>query len=46
MAGLGDPRVHLVARQLSTFAGLGPLGHLDLQVVAVHQVLAGDTEPS
>ena len=44
MAGLGDPRVHLVARQLTAFAGLGPLGHLDLDVVGVRQVLRRDTE--
>ena len=42
--GAGDPRVHLVARQLAALARLGALGHLDLQVVGVHQVLAGDAE--
>ena len=36
---LGDPRVHLVAGQLAALAGLGALGHLDLQVVGVRQVL-------
>ena len=45
VADLRDPRVHLVARQLPAFAGLGALRHLDLQVVGVHQVLAGDAEP-
>ena len=36
---LGDPRVHLGARQLTAFARLGALGHLDLQVVGVGEVL-------
>ena len=43
-AGLGDPRVDLVAGQLAALAGLGALGHLDLQVVGVGQVVAGDAE--
>ena len=42
--GLGDPRVDLVAGQLAALAGLGALRHLDLDVVGVDQVLAGDTE--
>ena len=46
VAGRGDPRVHLVTRQLATLTGLGALGHLDLQVVGVDEVLAGDTEPT
>ena len=33
--GLGDPRVHLVPGQLAALAGLGALGHLDLDVVAL-----------
>ena len=37
--GLGDPRVHLVAGELAALAGLGALGHLDLQVVGVGEVL-------
>ena len=37
--GLGDPRVHLVAGELPALAGLGALGHLDLQVVGVGEVL-------
>lgn len=41
---LGDPRVDLVAGQLAALAGLGALGHLDLDVVGVDQVLAGDAE--
>ena len=44
MTGLGDPGVHLVARQLATLAGLCALGHLDLQVVAVDEVLARHAE--
>ncbi len=42
--GLGHPRVDLVSGQLATFTRLGPLGHLDLEVVGIHQVLAGDAE--
>ncbi len=42
--GPGDPRVDLVAGQLAALAGLGALGHLDLDVVGVDQVLAGDAE--
>ena len=38
--GLRDPRIHLVARQLTALAGLGALGHLDLDVVGVREVLA------
>src|SRR5437868_1464557 len=36
---LRDPGIDLVAGQLATFAGLGALSHLDLQVVRVDQVL-------
>ena len=43
---LGDPRVDLVAGELPALAGLGALGHLDLDVVGVDQVLAGDPEPA
>ena len=46
VAGLGDPRVHLVPGQLAALPRLGPLGHLDLQVVGVDQVLAGHPEPA
>ncbi len=42
--GLGDPRVHLVAGELAALAGLGALGHLDLQVVGVGEVLRRDAE--
>ena len=41
---LGDPRIHLGARQLAAFAGLRALRHLDLQFLRVDQVLAGDAE--
>ncbi len=44
MAGLGDPGIDLVAGQLAAFAGLGALGHLDLQFLGVDQVMAGDAE--
>ena len=44
VTGLGDPRIHLVAGQLTTLARLGTLRHLDLQIIGVHEVLAGDTE--
>ncbi len=42
----GDVLVHLLARQLAAFAGLGALCHLDLQVVGVNQVFRGDAEPA
>ena len=41
---LGHPRVHLVTRKLAALTGFGALGHLDLDVGAVGQVVAGDTE--
>ena len=44
--GPRDPRVHLVRRQLAALAGLRALRHLDLDVVGVDQVLAGDAEPA
>ena len=39
-----DFLVDLVTGQLAAFAGLGALGHLDLQLVGVDQVFAGDAE--
>ena len=39
-------RIELDPGQLPALAGLGPLGDLDLQVIRVHQVLAGDAEPT
>src|SRR3954447_19703876 len=44
--GLGHPRVDLVAGQLTAFAWLGALRHLDLDVVGVREVRRRDTEPS
>ena len=43
---LRHPRVDLVAGQLSALAGLGALGHLDLDVVGVREVEARDAEPA
>ena len=40
----GDPFIDLVPRQLSALAGLGALGHLDLEVVGVDQVFGGHPE--
>jgi hypothetical protein len=42
----GDLRAYLVPRKLAPLAGLGPLGHLDLELVGVDQVFRGDPEPS
>jgi hypothetical protein len=42
--GLGDVRIHLETGKLSALTGFGALGHLDLDVGGVHQVVAGDTE--
>ena len=44
VADAGDFLVYFVARQLSAFARLGALGHLDLQFLGVDQVFAGDAE--
>src|SRR6185436_5489762 len=41
---LRNPRVDLVPGQLAALAGLGALRHLDLQLVGVDEVLAGDAE--
>ena len=43
-ADLGDPGPDLVAGQLPPLAGLGPLGHLDLDLVGIDQIVAGDAE--
>ena len=40
-----DPRIHLVGRELPTFAGFCSLGHLDLQVFCHGEVEAGNTKP-
>src|SRR5262249_55668054 len=39
-----DPGIDLVAGELAAFAGLGALGHLDLQLAGHDQVFAGDAE--
>ena len=39
VADLGDPRVHLVSRKLAALTGFRALGHLDLDVGAVGQVV-------
>ncbi|CAB4626794.1 unannotated protein [freshwater metagenome] len=44
MTRLRHPWVHLVARQLAAFTRLGSLGHLDLNVISVDQVLTRDTK--
>ena len=41
---LGDPRVDLVPGKLAALARLGALGHLDLEILRVDQVLAGHSE--
>ena len=46
MAGLGDPRIHLVSRQLTALTRLRPLCHLDLQIVSIAQILGCHTEAS
>src|SRR5690606_1027735 len=40
----GDVVVHLAARQLAAFAGLGALGYLDLQLIGIGQIPDGDAE--
>jgi len=44
VARFRDVLGHLVARQLPALARLGSLRHLDLEVVGVRQVRAGDSE--
>ena len=46
VADSGDDLVDLVAGELTAFARFRALGHLDLQLVGVDQVLVGDAEPS
>src|SRR5262249_30402233 len=46
VADPGDVLVDLVAGELPALAGLGSLRHLDLQLVGVDQVVAGDAEAS
>ena len=44
MTQLGDHLADLEARQLAALAGLGALGHLDLELAAVVEVLRRDAE--
>ena len=44
VAGTGDPAADLVTGQVSAFAGLGSLGHLDLQFLSIAQIVAVDPE--
>ena len=46
VARLGDDLVDLVAGQLTAFAGLCALRHLDLQLVGVDEIVCRHTEPS
>ena len=46
VADPGDVVVDLVARELAALAGLGALGHLDLELVGVDQVVDRDPEAS
>jgi hypothetical protein len=39
-----DVFADLAARQLATFAGLGTLGHLDLDLIGADQILGGHAE--
>src|SRR5713101_8139215 len=42
----GDPGIDFPARQLTTFTRLGPLGHLDLQLPRLSQVITGHPKPT
>src|SRR5262249_9648419 len=44
VADPGNNIVDLMAGELAAFAGLGALGHLDLQFVGVDEVVGGDAE--
>jgi len=44
VADLADVVIDLVAGELPALAGLGALGHLDLQFVGIDQVFGGDAE--
>ena len=46
MAQPGDVRVHLVRRELAALSGLGALGHLDLELGGVAQIVDGHAEAS
>ena len=42
--GPGNPGIYLFPRQVPPLAGLGPLGHLDLNLISADQILTGDAE--
>src|SRR5690606_8189136 len=44
VARLADDLVDLVTGQLPAFAGLGALGHLDLDIVGIDEIFGGDAE--
>ena len=44
--GTSNPVIYFEAGQLPTFAGLGPLRHLDLQFTGIAQVMARDPKPA
>src|SRR6185369_14070717 len=44
MSGLGDPREHFRAGEFPPLARFGPLGHFDLDLACIGQVVAGDAE--
>ena len=44
MTHLGDPWIHLTPGQLASLARFCPLGHLDLDLLGLGQIEAGDTE--
>ncbi|GFZ47935.1 hypothetical protein JCM24511_05682 [Saitozyma sp. JCM 24511] len=44
VTGATDRRRHLVAGKLTTLSGLGTLGHLDLELVGIGEVVGSDTE--
>src|ERR1700739_675899 len=46
VTGPRDDVVNLVAGELAAFPGLGALGHLDLQLIGVDEVVGGDAEAS
>ncbi len=46
MPQLADVFVHLMAGKLAAFAGLGALGHLDLQFIGIDEILGGHAKAS
>ena len=45
MPHFADVLVHLVARKLAAFTGLGPLSHLDLDIVGIDEIFGRDPKP-